>query len=408
MKYNKNGHFKIMQITDIQEIPNISVDTLNLLESAIESEKPDLVVFTGDQIKGYGVTYKGKGKELVNAVAKTIATLLQPVISRGIPYAVTFGNHDRQVGISNKEQFERIYKKLGNCIGEQAEGVDGGETYNIPIYASDNSGRIVNNVYLFDSGTDAKGGGYEPFSKDIINWYKNTRDSLKNQTGDYVPSIVFQHIPMDEYYKVLQRTSKHTFGAVRAFRTHKNEYYVLGDTCDENDVLLEPPSVPNENTGEFDAISECGDVMAVFVGHDHKNSFVGTYKGVDLGFTQSSGFNCYGNRTNRGVRIIELDETKPNEYKTYTRTYKDLVGNKIKRPIRDYLSFLAPETVDAAIPMILNIVFVLALFVIGIVLSRIPFGKVSLINFIGYMLCTISSFTALCKIVIYIMKREEL
>ena len=56
MKFNKDGKFKIMQITDIQEIYNVSNDTLKLLEAAVEKEKPDLVVYTGDQIKGYGVT----------------------------------------------------------------------------------------------------------------------------------------------------------------------------------------------------------------------------------------------------------------------------------------------------------------------------------------------------------------
>ncbi len=55
MKFNKNGKFKIMQITDIQEIYNVSPDTLKLLENAVEKEKPDLVIYTGDQIKGYGV-----------------------------------------------------------------------------------------------------------------------------------------------------------------------------------------------------------------------------------------------------------------------------------------------------------------------------------------------------------------
>lgn len=139
MRMNKDGLFKIMQITDMQEIPKVSPDTMALLDAAIEDEKPDLVVYTGDQIKGYGVSYKGKGKELENAVAKTINTLLEPVTKRNIPFAVTFGNHDRQVGISNKDQFNDIYKALPNCIGTQAEGIDGGGTYNIPIKASDGS-----------------------------------------------------------------------------------------------------------------------------------------------------------------------------------------------------------------------------------------------------------------------------
>lgn len=151
MRMNKDGLFKIMQITDMQEIPKVSPDTMALLDAAIEDEKPDLVVYTGDQIKGYGVSYKGKGKELENAVAKTINTLLEPVTKRNIPFAVTFGNHDRQVGISNKDQFNDIYKALPNCIGTQAEGIDGGGTYNIPIKASDGSDRDAFNLYLFDS-----------------------------------------------------------------------------------------------------------------------------------------------------------------------------------------------------------------------------------------------------------------
>lgn len=183
MRMNKDGLFKIMQITDMQEIPKVSPDTMALLDAAIEDEKPDLVVYTGDQIKGYGVSYKGKGKELENAVAKTINTLLEPVTKRNIPFAVTFGNHDRQVGISNKDQFNDIYKALPNCIGTQAEGIDGGGTYNIPIKASDGSDRDAFNLYLFDSGTDAKGGGYEAFDKKIISWYKAKRDELKEKNG---------------------------------------------------------------------------------------------------------------------------------------------------------------------------------------------------------------------------------
>lgn len=54
MRMNKDGLFKIMQITDMQEIPKVSPDTMALLDAAIEDEKPDLVVYTGDQIKGYG------------------------------------------------------------------------------------------------------------------------------------------------------------------------------------------------------------------------------------------------------------------------------------------------------------------------------------------------------------------
>lgn len=367
MKFNENGKLKIMQITDIQEIPSVSPDTVKLLNAAISQEKPDLVVLTGDQIKGYGTSYKIKGKNVFDAVRDTLELLLKPIVEANIPYAVTFGNHDRQVGISNAEQFEKIYKRLGNCIGEQASGIDGGGTYNIPIMSSDGE-RIVNNIYLFNSGTDAKGGGYEPFDTSIIRWYQATRDKLKKESGNYVPSIVFQHIPMCEYYEVLKRVKSTAKGAIRAFRAHKNEYYVLGDSCTNGGIFLEPPSIPNKNTGEFDALNECGDVMAVFVGHDHKNSFVGRYKNIDLGFTQSSGFNAYGNSKKRGVRIIELDENEPNTYSTYTRTYDELVGGKLQKPLLDFLSSKAPETVDAAIPLIVKTLCIIAIVIFVIIL----------------------------------------
>lgn len=149
MRFREDGTFKIMQITDMQEIPAISKDTIALMERAILEEQPDLVVYTGDQIKGYGVTYKGKGEELEREVAQTIGKLLEPVTKRGIPFAVTFGNHDCQVGISNQDQFYHIYKRLPNCIGEQAEGIDGAEPVPFPSrHPTEAGGMCLNCICL--------------------------------------------------------------------------------------------------------------------------------------------------------------------------------------------------------------------------------------------------------------------
>ncbi len=57
---------------------------------------------------------------------------------------------------------------------------------------------------------------------------------------------------MREYYEVLKRVDRGEKGAVRAYRTHKNEYYKLGETCGAGDIFLEPPSVPDVNTGEIE------------------------------------------------------------------------------------------------------------------------------------------------------------
>jgi len=54
--FSDNGHFRIMQIADVQEICMTNPDTVNLIDRALDYAQPDLVVFTGDQVKGYGVS----------------------------------------------------------------------------------------------------------------------------------------------------------------------------------------------------------------------------------------------------------------------------------------------------------------------------------------------------------------
>ena len=55
LKFN-NGKFRIMQIADVQDTQNTSDATIRFIREALEATKPDLVVFTGDQIKGYGIS----------------------------------------------------------------------------------------------------------------------------------------------------------------------------------------------------------------------------------------------------------------------------------------------------------------------------------------------------------------
>lgn len=356
LRFKKDGSFKIMQITDTQEIPAVNPDTLKLMNQALEQEKPDLVVFTGDQIKGYGVTFKGDSHAKVK---RTIATLLEPVVERGIPFAVTFGNHDDQAGVTKEEQWEH-YKTYPLCLGEDAEEADGCGTFHLPVLAGD-SDKTVLNIYMIDSHGDQKGGGYQPVDASQLEWYRRTRDKLKDQNeGQYVPSMVFQHIPCHEYYNVLRQVKKGTKHAVRAFRTHKNEYYLLDESkCAPGGIFKEPPSIPDIDTGEFKALSEKGDVFAVFAGHDHNNSFVGTHEGIDLGYTQGCGFNVYGPGPERGVRVFELKEENPRAYTSRTITFRTLFGTKVSKPFKEFIYVNAPTTVDMAIPMILKALLLL-------------------------------------------------
>lgn len=91
-------------------------------------------------------------------------------------------------------------------------------------------------------------------------------------------------------------------------------------------VLWRNPADPQINSGEFDAFKEKGEVLGVYFGHDHNNSFNGKVDGIDLGYTQGAGFHVYGPGKDRGVRVIELN--KDSTFKTYDLRFKDLVGKK--------------------------------------------------------------------------------
>ena len=70
-----------------------------------------------------------------------------------------------------------------------------------------------------------------------------------------------------------------------------------------------------------------GDMIATFCGHNHTNTYIGTLDGVDLGFTPGAGFNEYGPGMERGVRVIELNESNLSTYDTHLLTFVGLLGD---------------------------------------------------------------------------------
>lgn len=346
----KNGKFKIMQIADTQEKAAVNPDTVSLITSAVEKEKPDLVVFTGDQIMGYSATFKTKTRDKVR---KTLFDLTKPISDKGIPFCATFGNHDDNCGVSNKEQMETIYKSLPGFYYGRMMGDDDPGSYSIQIKDSAGEKNIFN-LYLVDSNSYDENGGYAPVNKKQIENYRNEREKIKKENGKYLPSLVFQHIPVCEIYDVITRTDKGTKGAVEAFRTHKNEFYVLDkENAAEGEFMHENPASPDRNEGQFEALKEKGEVLGVFFGHDHINSFVREKDGVKLGYTQGCGFNTYGPGNKRGVRIFELEENNLGEFSTYTVTMKDLNEDfRAHYPLYDFVLSHAPSSVEQAKKMI--------------------------------------------------------
>ena len=325
LQFDENGEFRILIVADTQDTATPQEAMLRLLQAELDAADADLVVFTGDQVHGPSVRTEA-------AMEKALDAILAPVAERGIPFAAVFGNHDNEGGVSKETQLA-IYQSYPGClVSAGPDGITGCGNYNLLVWSSDGS-RTVCTLWFLDSGTYGEKGvsKYARVEQDQIYWYTSTAGVLAEQYGEMLPAYLFQHIIVPEIYDLLTEapaSEKKTDGVVEGFSSRSSHYYKMGDGFTAGH-LGEAPCPPDIPSGEFAAIRDTGDVVAAFFGHDHKNDFVGTYEGVDLVNTSSTGFYIYGDREYHGARLIVLHENAPAEYDTEMLYYKDLVSEPL-------------------------------------------------------------------------------
>jgi len=138
--------------------------------------------------------------------------------------------------------------------------------------------------------------GYGWFGFSQINWYIHESKEFTQRNNQVpLPALAFFHIPVPEYNNAWNSKKTVVFGS-------KNE-----------DV-----SCAELNSGIFTAMLECGDVMGIFVGHDHTNDYIGLCNNIAL---------AYGRVTKKmrdpadplaGGRVIVLKEGR-REFDTWIR-----------------------------------------------------------------------------------------
>ena len=337
----KNGRFKIIQIADAQEFPFVSPDTVRLIELAVEAEKPDLVIFTGDQI--YGIHPKLWGKNAEARINTVFRKLLAPVTAAGVPFAVTFGNHDAECGVPNARQAE-LYASLPGYVKGDRMSDDAPGAFRIPICGENN--KHLFDVFAFDTRGSAAAGG-RGVSDEQLKWFKAVRAKERALRKEAPPALVFQHIPVPEYYNVINKVKKGTPGAVKTYGAHSGSFYALPqELTSTGGFMKETPSAASEK--EFEILKKDGGVLALAAGHDHNNSFVAAFEGIDLIYTQGAGFHVYGPHLKRGVRVFTLNEKDPSAYTTYTRTWENLTKERPKEFLLGYALSKTPSSVSQA------------------------------------------------------------
>ncbi len=316
LTFHEDGSFRILNFSDIQDDSTLSPLCKLFLRKSVKELKPDLVILTGDNIAGYSTKTK---------VLSTIAIKEYMDIFDGlrVPVAIVFGNHDDDDNnrMTKEDQMAFYETYTHNISFDEGASIDGVGTYNIPIFASDGSGKVKFNIWMIDSGTyDEVNGGYDHVKQSQIDWYKETSARLAEENGGLVPSMAFQHIIVPEIYDALTETD-----AEHADIAARGTYYRLPDDAWEGSILAEGPCPGTVNSGEFQAFKDRGDVLASVCGHDHVNSFVIPYQGIDLINTPTCGFASYGNNESRGARVIDLNENDNWSYDTYVVTFEELM-----------------------------------------------------------------------------------
>lgn len=299
LKFNKDGKFKIVQFTDVHYIHGspksaVSVERIN---EVLDAEKPDLVIFTGDVIYG-------------KPAEEGMRTILNLASVRKIPFGVVFGNHDNEQGLTRAQLYD-IIRTIPYNLTDSVAGVSGATNYILPIRSSagDKDAFVL---YCLDSHSysQIKGiGGYDYLKFDQIQWYRDNSAKYTRQNGGTpVPSLAFFHIPLPEYNQA---------------------------ASDETTILIgtrkEKACAPQLNSGMFASMKEMGDMLGVFVGHDHDDDYAVYWKGILLAYGRYTGGNTVYNNLTNGARVIELKEGEKT-FDTWIRLKDNEIINKITYP----------------------------------------------------------------------------
>lgn len=353
IRFNPSGKLKIMQVSDTQDMKYVRKAMVKMLDNAYDMLKPDLVLFTGDNILGnhlldarFGDRQIASGKAATLQIMKeSIHHICAPLDKRKIPFAMIYGNHDDMNLVPKDEQAD-IYRSYSMCLPmNNRNGRVDCDTYNIPVYSSSGE-KLVFNLWMLDSAWYDKNEDkcYQAIKPETVEWYKQTAAKLKAENGgNPVPSLMFAHIPLPAMLNLIEQCGQNDIGALK---TEKGWFRLRPDIA--RGSMKEYPSILEDDNGLFEAVLECGDVKGIVSGHDHRNCFEGKYKGVEFVQTSCASFRCYGDN-NRGVRIFEIDERDPENYMTYFFNYADLCGRGVGAKMRFFWDADELEKTKAAV-----------------------------------------------------------
>ncbi len=294
--FTTDRDFKVLHLTDIHIgggwISNGKDKmALNAVAAMVTSEKPDLVIATGDI--AYPVPYQA-GTFNNKSGAKAFANLME---SLGVYWDITFGNHDTEAySYFNRKAISEFYSDndFKYCLYQAgADDVDGYGNHVIEV--KNTEGLITQAFFLMDSHSYTNGDiigimwKYDNIHDNQVEWYKseiqrmNKENEKITKEKETVKSLAFFHIPLVEMKDAWTEFQENDF------KDSVNFKYVegfIGETgkrvfCGVGEDKL------------FEAMLEMDSTKAMFNGHDHLNNTTFEYKGITFSYGYSVDYLAY-------------------------------------------------------------------------------------------------------------------
>ncbi|KIK60489.1 hypothetical protein GYMLUDRAFT_244475 [Collybiopsis luxurians FD-317 M1] len=377
LHFSRDGKFKIMQIADLHysvsvgRCENVRPDsnvytkctakdgpgsdnlTSTLLAHMLDVEKPDFVVFTGDQLNGQGTSWDPKS---------VLAKFAKEVWRRGIPWAAIFGNHDSEVGLGREDQMKLMEAMPYSLSQRGPKDVHGVGNYVLKVRSADPSMTHLLTLYFLDSGSYSKGffnfwGMFTPTAYDWlrqsqIDWFLKESASVKmierpftpdgakdlgsihwtRQTDQLTPqthrlakpnAMMFFHIPLPEAYGAADRdpgTNWPLDKGLSGLEAHGNAQGTDGFFTKALLNASESNHVNAQTQGTSKGPNQ--EVKVVANGHCHITENCRRINGVWMCFGGGGSYSGYGKvGFDRRFRVYEISE-----YGEKIRTWKRTEG----------------------------------------------------------------------------------
>ena len=299
--------FKILHLTDIHIGGSLysyanDIKALEACYKEIEHTHPDLVVVTGDMCFPMGIM----SLSLNNAApVQQFAAFMR---NTGIPWAFTYGNHDTEsMSTLNSTELNEVYKSLsfktsGNLLYPYTQpDIMGRNNQVIEIRNTD--GSLNTALFMIDSNAYTGEGinVYDYIHDDQVDWYASEVKRLNEEAGHTVNSLVFFHIPLQEY-----KTATELYLA----DSDEVKYYFGENPGDHGGITNELVCCSDYPSKLFDTAVALGSSTGFFCGHDHYNNASIEYKGIRLTYGMSIDYlampGIAKETTQRGAELITI------------------------------------------------------------------------------------------------------